>query len=292
MVSRNSLLACILTVVMAVYLGFSLTMTAKMASRDTLTGLKIEIRDTMNTNFIDRADIIRESGIDPDTLGRCLRSTFDLHALKQRLTASDKIQSVDVAMLTSGKILVDVTPMEPVARVFDKKKSYYINAQGKKISADIRYHIDVPVVLGTFDSIHPASRLLPLLDHIAGDPRLSALVSTVCQEPDGNIIIVPVIVGHVINFGDTTDVAGKFDRLRSFYRTVAPVKGWQNYDTVAVKWRGRIVATRRMKKAPEIILPTVSESTGELDFDDAETMTDPTTVAEGLADKTKIAPAI
>lgn len=292
MISKNSLLMCILTVVMVAYLAFSLPVTADMARKDTLTGITVNVRDTLMTHFITPADIIRESGVDPDTLPRCRRSEFDLYSLKRRLEQSDKIQNVDVSMLSSGRILIDVTPMTPVARVFEKKNSYYINSQGKKISADIRYHLDVPVVVGYFDSIHPAQRLLPLLDHIARDPGLTALVSTVCQERDGNIIIVPTIVGHVVNFGDTSDVADKFARLRTFYRKVASERGWQAYDTVAVKWRGRVVGTLRRKKAPEVILPTVSEATGEFDFDDAETMTDPMTVAEGMAEKPKIAEPI
>ena len=36
-----------------------------------------------------------------------------------------------------------------------------------------------------------------------------------------------------------------------FYREVLPVKGWNYYDTISVKWRGRVVATRREKKAVE-----------------------------------------
>ncbi len=105
--------------------------------------------------------------------------------------------------------------MVPVARVFDTNRpSYYINVEGKSIGAELRYHIDVPVLVGTFDSVHPAHRLLPLLDRIASNPRIGAMVATVTQEPDGNIIIVPTIVGHVVNFGDTADVDDKFRRLR------------------------------------------------------------------------------
>ncbi len=49
---------------------------------------------------------------------------------------------------------------------------------------------------------------------------------------------------------------------------MAPTRGWELYDTVAVKWRGRVVATRRDKAAEPVPIPVVEEQTGELDIDD------------------------
>lgn len=266
---------CVLTIVMVVYFAFALTVTARMARTEKLS--RIEVRLTPSkTDFIEKADIVHESGLDPDSLKYMLRSDFDLYGLEKRLADSDKIQEANASILSDGTVLIEVTPMEPVARVFEYgKPSYYINASGKKISAELRYHLDVPVLVGRFDSIHPASRLLPLLDYIANHPEASALVATVTQEADGNIILIPNIVGHVINFGDTTKTADKFKRLRTFYRHVAPVKGWDAYDTIAVRWRGQVVATRRDKAMPPVELPTVEEQTGSLDIDDNETIAGP-----------------
>ncbi|MDE6563795.1 MAG: hypothetical protein K2L92_03095 [Muribaculaceae bacterium] len=273
--TRKSVFMCVLTIVMVAYFAFALTVTARMARTECLSGLEVRLAPS-KTNFIEKADIVHESGLDPDSLKSVRRSGFDLYSLEKRLADSDKIQDANASILSNGTVLIEVTPMEPVARVFEYgQPSYYINAGGKSISAELRYHLDVPVLVGRFDSVHPASRLLPLLDYIANHPEASALVATVTQEADGNIILIPNIVGHVINFGDTTMVADKFQRLRTFYRHVAPVKGWNAYDTVAVRWRGQVVATRRDKAMPPVELPTVEEQTGSLDIDDNETITDP-----------------
>lgn len=273
--TRKSVLMCVLTIVMVVYFAFALTVTARMARTERLSRLEVRLAPS-KTDFIEQDDIVHESGLDSDSLKNVLRSGFDLYGLEKRLSASDKIQDANASILADGTVLIEVTPMEPVARVFEYgKPSYYINAGGKRISAELRYHLDVPVLVGRFDSIHPASRLLPLLDYIANHPEASALVATVTQEADGNIILIPNIVGHVINFGDTTMMADKFMRLRTFYRHVAPVKGWDAYDTVAVRWRNQVVATRRDKAMPPVELPTVEEQTGSLDIDDNETITDP-----------------
>lgn len=268
--SKKSVIMCVLTIIMIVYIGFALPITARMSHSDKITGMTVTLSDP-TSRFVNTADVIAESGLDPDRITDSLRCSFDLMSLERRLKASDKLQDANVTLRSDGRIHIDVTPMVPVARVFDpKEKSYYINASGKRILAELRYHIDVPVLVGSFDSVHPAHRLLPLLDKIATDPRIGSMVATVTQERDGNIIIIPTIVGHVINFGDTSMVDDKFDRLRHFYRHVSPTRGWEAYDTIAVKWRDRVVATRRDKALPPPPIPTTEEITGELDIADNE----------------------
>ena len=228
---------CILTVLLVGWLCYAIPLTWGMASQARMKkGVDIRLSDP-TSKFVDARDVIVELGIDTDRLGSVLRDSFDIDALEKRLKASDKLQDANITMLSDGSLVVDVDPMVPVARVFDTTRpSYYINASGKRISAELRYHIDVPVLVGTFGSEYPAQRLLPLLSYIASDSTANAMIATVTQEPDGNIILVPNIVGHVINFGDTSRVADKFARLRTFYRHVAPTKGWATYDTIAVKW--------------------------------------------------------
>lgn len=254
---------------MTAYMCFAIPFTSSLASAAMMKkDIEVHLSDP-TSQFVSVDDVIAEFGLRSDTLDRCRRSTFDVGSLERRLRASDKLQSANVYMLADGHLRADVEPMVPVARVFDPKQpSYYINASGKRISADIRYHIDVPVLVGTFDSVHPAQRLLPLLDYIANDRSAGAMVATVTQEADGNIILVPTIVGHVVNFGDTAMVADKFARLRAFYRHVAPTKGWETYDTISVKWRDRVVGSRRDKAMAPVPIPTEEEMAGTLDIDD------------------------
>lgn len=280
--NRKTVWLCVATIFLVAYMCVALTMAARMQQTDTMGPLRVVLTDP-NSRFVNVADVIHEAAIDPDSLQGTRCVDFDLHALHSRLASSDKIQNARVNILSDGTLSIEVEPMIPVARVFDRREpSYYINATGKRISAELRYHIDVPVLVGSFDSVHPASRLLPLLDYIASNKKISAMVATVMQEPDGNIILAPNIVGHVINFGDTSLVADKFKRLRHFYRHVAPVRGWELYDTIAVKWRDQIVATRRHKQFVPVTLPTSEEQSGVFDIDDDENLAHPETLEDAL----------
>ncbi len=272
--SKKSLLMCILTLAVVAWLAFGIPVAWSRAQKATVRGIDIVLTDP-HSRFINAGDIADRIALADDSLAAIPAVSFDLYSLEGMLRRCAEIQSVNANILADGRVRVVVEPMVPVARVFDSNnpRSYYVNVDGKIIPAEIRYHIDVPVITGAFDSIHPASRLLPLLDFIGNDPHARTLVSAVTQEPDGNIIIVPSIVGHVVNFGDTSMVADKFRRLFSFYRTVPPTRGWDYYDTIAVKWRGRVVATRRDRRAVRIPLPTAEEQLGSYDEMDISTMT-------------------
>ena len=67
-------------------------------------------------------------------------------------------------------------------------------------------------------------------------------------DKSNDIILVPIVRGQVINFGTPDDFKSKFHRLERMYAEVMPVKGWNYYDTISVKWNRQIVATRRQKR--------------------------------------------
>lgn len=244
---KTNVIQCLLALLMVVYLAVMLPLTRSGAAAMPFSSVEFVINDSINSGFVNAEDIRRECLSRFGGLDSLSPSRLNLADLEFQLGALPEIESINAAVLSDGTLRLDVVPMIPVARVFERNKSYYINRMGKKIVADINYHIDVPVVSGYFDESYPAANLLPLLDYIKSDPALDALVSSVNVDRNHDIYLIPVIRGHVVNFGDTTDIPDKFARLEAFYSKVMPVKGWDHYDSLSVKWRGQMVATRRIK---------------------------------------------
>lgn len=251
---------CISALLLVAYVVFIFIWMGTAIEGGKCTGMEIYIADTAASRFVTAAEIARE--ID-DLPSRCkgmpLRD-INTDSIEAKLNRIDKIESASCLMLNSGKVIVSVKPMQPVARVFEEDYSYYINRNGKRISADARYYLDVPVISGVFDAKLQAQDLLPLVEYIYSDPTWSTFVSMIKTDMKHNIILVPVIRGHVINFGDMSDMENKFTRLRQFYQDVMPVKGWNYYDTIAVKWTGQVVATKRKKKLADTNLAYVDDS--------------------------------
>ena len=218
----NKILRCVITVLLLAYVVVAVSWSRTQADAARCSGVDIRVTDTVGTRFVTAREIAREIGDLPDRA--------------PGLTNTD------------GRVLIEVDPLHPVARIFEHDRSYYINKDGKRISANARYHTDVPVISGRFDSLFHPRDILPLVRYIDNDSTWCSLITHIKVEDRRNIILIPLIHGHVINIGDMDDLDNKFYRLKRAYKEILPVKGWDFYDTLTVKWGGQLVATRRVKR--------------------------------------------
>ena len=243
-----------LTIVLATYLVGSLFVCNRVAATAVCSGLRVSVSDNENRRFVTAVEIAHELGDLSARITGMPLSEINTEQLTNLLKSIDKIEEVSIIRTTQGLISIDVRPLVPIARIFDGAKSYYINKAGKRISTNARYHCDVPVIEGHFpenDSTLDPLQLMPLLDYIAATPKWNRLITMVRVDKNRDIILVPSISGHVINFGDNADYDSKFMRLEKMYSKVLPVKGWNFYDTLSVKWGGQVVATKRIKPVVE-----------------------------------------
>ncbi|MDE7119308.1 MAG: hypothetical protein K2O10_01730, partial [Muribaculaceae bacterium] len=255
-------------------------MSVQMAANAPFKGFDTRVESSHGgAGFVTKGEIDRmlaEWGVNKKTA-----AAVDLQGVEDRLNAIDNIEHASVERLPDNRIRVTVTPMVPVARIFDSAgRSYYINSAGKRLTASSRFRLDVPVISGDFDSLHPATAMLPLVRRLEGDPAWKAIVSQYRYDrQSGDIIVVPVIRGHVINLGDTTALESKLGRVMAMYHKVLPLKGWDYYDTLSVKWGGQCVASRRDKVIPPTMILFDQEGEAETDDIDAMLTTTDTVVA-------------
>lgn len=140
------------------------------------------------------------------------------------------------------------------------------------MTANHRFRLDVPVITGHFDSINNAVSLIPLVERLANNPDWNAIVAQISIDPKNHdVILVPMIRGHVVNLGDTSDIDNKLERVMLMYHKVLPLKGWNYYDTISVKWGGQVVATRRQKKIAEPLIRFDQEG-DETEIEDVNSM--------------------
>lgn len=172
---------------------------------------------------------------------------IDIADIERFLSRDNIFESVNCMMSARGELIVEIVPMIPVMRLFFGNDSYYINKDGKYVASSAQFMTDVPVVTGNFNKRFAPKEVIPIVSYINKNPMLHDLVSMIFAENAHNIILIPKIRGHVVNFGDTTRLDEKTRALTLFYRDVIPYKGWEEYDTISVKYRGQIVATRRDK---------------------------------------------
>lgn len=218
------------------------------AEQQTLDDIVINIDKNSPTKFVTKEGVIQKLGNTADKIKHTPIAELNIEKLERQLSQDNSFENVECYITSDNKLQIDIVPMIPEIRVFSPDgKSYYINKDGKRIDTGNEFFMDVPVVTGNFDQKFPAKNILPVTRHIAADDYLKNLITMIEVKSATNILLYPCIKGQVINIGDTTELTKKFDNLTLFYRKVMNHKGWETYDTISVKFRNQIVATRRDK---------------------------------------------
>ncbi len=206
-------------------------------------------------------------------------TAIDIEKMERTFDRQYYVEHVQCYTCSDNTVRIDLQPVQPVLRVFDGGSSYYINRAGKHVPANAGFFLDLPVVEGHFSKQYPATQLLPLVDYLGEHPDVDALVSAIRVADRRNIYIVPKTTGLIVNLGDMSDLDKKFAKLKRFYKEVLPVKGWDYYDTITLKWHGQIVATKRYDK-PRLWI----QDNAELGHEESP---DPQQEVEHVADTTR-----
>jgi cell division protein FtsQ len=64
----------------------------------------------------------------------------------------------------------------------------------------------------------------------------------------GDIELVPKVGNHKIIFGNADEIPEKFWKLKVFYKEGLNYTGWENYDTLNLKFKNQVVCTRKIKE--------------------------------------------
>ena len=212
----------------------------------------VHIVNDDSVTFITRKGIMHElhtHNVYPE--GKLITS-INTEEIERILDKCDYLENVECYIANNDELVIEARQFMPVMRVYDNGDSsvYYVNRAGKRMAADGRYHIDVPVVEGDFTGRYQPTSLLPMIEHVASHPELDELVTMYSVRDSNNVFIIPSICGHVVNMGNARDFESKFKKLMLFYKKVMPHKGWNAYSEISLKWDYQVVGTLRSKKKP------------------------------------------
>lgn len=173
---------------------------------------------------------------------------INLQQIEDYLSKFSNFETVECSINPDSRLRITVTPIKAEVRVFENDgTSFYINRYGKRIKADAEFFIDVPVLITTKKNDQYIRSALSVIRQTYTDTELAPLIAAYKLDGPNDILLIPRLHGHVINFGDSTRTAEKKAALLTAYREILPAKGWNTYDTISVKFRNQIVASRRNK---------------------------------------------
>ncbi len=244
------------------YFAAASILSGRGRAEELCTGISVCILDSAVNRFVSPTDIqaiIASSEINP--IGQP-REEACLTGLEDLLESRSAIRHSDVSISRDGMLMVSVTQRRPLLRIQTANGAFYIDDTGYIFPWVNTFTSYVPVVSGHIPvKLEEGYRGVPdeadrgwiegmieLAHFLDRHPVWNAQIQQIDVEENGDIAFYTVVGDQKIIFGSIEDIDYKFAKLRTFYRQVVPVYGWERYSAVNLKFSDQIVCTLRDKK--------------------------------------------
>jgi cell division protein FtsQ len=238
----------VLCFVMLVSIAFS----GKRHGDREINDLIINIDNQYQNHFIDAEDI--KDLINSDD-GNYLLATelgmLDLKLLESRILANKFVAEAEAYLDHRGNLIVSVQQSRPIARIFDPVgQDFYIDDNGDILPISERYTARVMLIeledkkeflVGNLNNSENGAKLFELIQTIDQDEFWKAQIAQIYVKKNFELQLIPQVTKQVVEFGLPEQIDQKLRKLMVFYKHILPIKGWNTYSKVSLKFENQIV---------------------------------------------------
>lgn len=218
--------------------------------------IDISIENSLENHFVDAEEIESAIGKGPNNLVymRWLDSV-SLKKIEHRIEKIDFVKSAQASHDLEGNLYIKVNLVKPIARIVNggSDNDRYLGTDGEILPTSEKYVSKVVTIDGPGSrkliyrhqkADSTTTQLINLLQFIETNAFWKAQVAHISLSEKNELTIIPEVGDHQIEFGIATDVEEKFKKLEAFYQKIIPVKGWNAYNKVSIKFKNQIVCQK------------------------------------------------
>nr|WP_320023195.1 hypothetical protein [uncultured Draconibacterium sp.] len=190
--------------------------------------------------------------VDKDIIGKDFDSINTVQ-IEQALEKHEAILKAEVYKVVTrtdsatfkGVLAIDLKHRKPVVRIFSNKGNYYLDEFGGKIPVSTNYAANVLVVTGDISEEYAKETLLPCVLTIENDEFWKAQIEQIHVQKDGDVLLIPLVGDHTIEFGTLENYQEKLRNMKAFYKQILAKNNWNKYKTISLKYKDQVIAKRR-----------------------------------------------
>ena len=213
-----------------------------------LNSLTIEVAEHDGNMFITESEVTELMRGEENSLS-LPASKWDMSEMERRVEANPFVLDAQVYRDVKGNVLVKVEQRKPIARIYSTQdRDRYVDELGNLLPTTGSYTARVPLIElkglnweKNLNETEYGSNLHQMLLHIESDPFWRAQIAHLFVKKNGEIDIIPQVTKQKIIFGSPEDYEAKLSKLMLFYKRILPVKGWNTYTTVNLKYKDQII---------------------------------------------------
>ena len=234
-------------VLLSGYMLFALVIIPNIPDNDRCKGLLITVDNDENGNLSKEniTELLNKEGLNP--YGYIIDSVrcTDIERCIAEISLVRKCQAYKT---TDRHVAIDIECKIPILKVNGNGgNEYYIDSDGNNITG-LHKSLHLPVATGYISEEMLTTDLKEIACAVYKSKFWKAQIEQIHFEKNGNIILVPRVGSHIIEFGKATDVTGKFEKLYTFYTKGLNSVGWDKYETLNIEFNDKVICTKKKKK--------------------------------------------
>ena len=168
---------------------------------------------------------------------------LDLNKLETTLNAQEMIEKSDVFVSIDGVLKAVVKQKTPIARVFDKNGSFYIDYEGNRMPLSTNFTARVPLVSGGINKKNNED-LSDLFRLIYDDAFLKKNIIGIQIMPNGSLKMLNRNFEYQIDFGRMINVERKFKNYKAFFQKAVLDSSLYKYKKIDLRFTEQVVCTK------------------------------------------------
>lgn len=184
--------------------------------------------------------LLIENRKDAQSIGK---DKLDLNKLEKAVSSNQMVEESEVFVTIDGVLKAVVKQKTPIVRVFDGKRSFYIDYKGNTMPLSANFTARVPLVLGVIRKQN-SEALAELFRKIYDDEFLKKNIIAIQIMPNGSLKMLNRNFDYQIDFGGAKNVDAKFQNYKAFFQKAVVDSSLYKYKKIDLRFTQQVICTK------------------------------------------------
>ncbi|MFM1754770.1 MAG: hypothetical protein RLZZ236_1709 [Bacteroidota bacterium] len=171
------------------------------------------------------------------------KDKLDLNKLENAVSSNQMVEKSEVFVTIDGVLKAVVKQKTPIARVFDGKRSFYIDYKGNTMPLSANFTARVPLVLGVIRKQN-SEALAELFRKIYDDEFLKKNIIAIQIVRNGSLIMLNRNFDYQIDFGGAKNIDAKFKNYKAFFQKAVVDSTLYKYKKIDLRFTQQVICTK------------------------------------------------
>jgi cell division protein FtsQ len=171
------------------------------------------------------------------------KDKLDLNKLEKAVSSNQMVEESEVFVTIDGVLKAVVKQKTPIVRVFNGKRSFYIDYKGNTMPLSANFTARVPLVLGVIRKQN-SEALAELFRKIYDDEFLKKNIIAIQIMPSGSLKMLNRNFDYQIDFGGTVNVDAKIRNYKAFFQKAVLDSTLYKYKKIDLRFTQQVICTK------------------------------------------------